>query len=275
MLTGRSWNLKYAFLDEETPITPAAVTVRVYPEGSDTAVFTGPAALVSGSWVVTVPAQVQGVYRVVWDGSPTAVDTAYVEVVGGLLFTVPEARDSDSELTDASDYPAAEIAHYREVIAAEFETITGRSFTPRTARVSFETDGSDAVWLGKFDCVSLEALEGLPDGSVVSDFTVDANGVLSGLSGLSEGLPLVAVVDYGFRMVPLDVKRAALLRLRYLLAAESSGVPDRATSYVAAEGGTFTLATAGRAGYETGIPEVDKTLTDYSRKILHDVMAAG
>lgn len=274
-LSGRGFTLSHAFLNDETVLTPPAVAVSVYPDGSDIASFTGPATAEGDDWKVTVPVQPVGLYRVVWNGGSVAVDTDFVEVTGAQLFTVPEARESDSEIASANEYPAAEIAHYREVVESEFETITGRSFTPRLRLVSIETDGSDACWLGLFDVQSCEAITG-PDGALdASLYPVDENGVVSGLSGLPAGTRLVFSVLYGFRFPPLDVKRAGLVRLRYLLAAESSGVPDRATSYVAAEGGTFTLATAGRGGSKTGIPEVDAVLAMYSRSVLRDVLAVG
>lgn len=273
-LNGRGVNLSHKFLDDEDVVTPASVSVTVY-DATGVSVFTqADLVAVEGLYSAAAGLLPQGAYRVVWS-SPTHVDVEYVEVMGGQLFTIPEARASDSELIDAGDYPGAEIKHYREVVEVEFETITGRSFVPRTVRVPVETDGSDTAWLGLFDCAALTALEG-PDGALVAeDYRLESNGLLNGLSALPEGTVLVATVDYGFRATPQDVKRAGLVRLRYLLAAESSGIPDRATSYVAAEGGTFTLATPGRSGYKTGIPDVDAVLALYSYTVLHDVMAAG
>lgn len=273
-LSGRGVTLAHKFIDDEAVLSPASVSVTVYA-ADDTEVFNGPAVEAEDVWTVSVPMQAQGVYRVKWDGGAVAVDTDYFEVIGGYLFTVPEARNSDREIEDPEDYPATDIKSYRDVIASEFQTITGRSFVPRTARIPLETDGSDTAWTGLFDCHALVSLTG-PDGALVTaDYHLEGNGLLNGLSALPEGTRLVAVVDYGHRIVPEDVKRVALVRLRYLLAAESSGIPDRATSYVAAEGGTFTLATPGRHGYRIGIPEVDAVLNQYSYNVLADVMAAG
>jgi hypothetical protein len=44
---------------------------------------------------------------------------------------------------------------------------------------------------------------------------------------------------------------------------------------VAAEGGNFTLATAGRNGWETGIPEVDAVLKRYKFGIFYDVFGVA
>lgn len=77
------------------------------------------------------------------------------------------------------------------------------------------------------------------------------------------------VIEYvaGFTQVPRDIARAGLIRLRSILAAERSAIPDRAVSFVAAEGGTYTLATPGRSGSQTGIPDVDGVLKRYSYRI--------
>jgi hypothetical protein len=63
--------------------------------------------------------------------------------------------------------------------------------------------------------------------------------------------------------------------LRSLLTAQRSGIPDRATAFVAAEGGNFTLATPGRNGYETGIPEVDATLKRWKFSVFYDVLGTA
>lgn len=273
-LTGRGVALLHQFLDDEVVAHPSPVKVSVYAADGTLAYEQDNLTPSGDDYTANAGMLEQGAYRVVWS-SPTHIDTTEVEVTGGLLFTIKDARDSDSEIADTGQYPGEEIKHFREVVETEFQTITGRSFVPRTVRVPVETDGSDCAWLGLFDCASLVALEG-PDGALVaSDYVLEPNGLLNGLSGFSEGTRLTAVVDYGFRFPPEDVKRVGLIRLRYLLAAESTGVPDRATSYVAESGGTFTLATPGRAGYKTGIPEVDAVLNLYSYNVLNDVLAGG
>lgn len=281
---GRAATLTHTFETDDEAVLPAAsVTVTVL-NADDAQVASGAATPVSDSWSFTLPLASldanTGVLSVVWSafdagGVLLGRDTVLVEVVGGVLFTVRDARNSDSELAIASEYPGSEIASYRDVIAEEFETITGRSFVRRTRDVVVETDGSDAQWTGLFDVAALNAAVDVYTALPVDGLAVDANGVLSGLSALPEGTVVRVRVTYGFAAVPEDVKRAAMIRLRYLLAAESSGVPDRATSYVAAEGGTFTLATAGRSGYKTGIPDVDAVLALYSRNVLRDVLAVG
>ncbi|MGA4950441.1 hypothetical protein [Streptomyces lydicamycinicus] len=266
-------SLTYAFLDDETPLVVPAVSVTVRNSAAET-VYTGSAVQSGDAWTVTLPALPTGLYAVEWKGGEVATDRTSFEVVGAFLFTVPEARSSDIDLTDVQRFPAAAIRHYREVVEEEFETITGRSFVPRVRRVTVTGDGSTAVFTGLLDVIGLVSADG-PSGPLdVGGWTVNDAGFLEAPYELTEGARYALAVEYGLPSLE-DVKRAGLLRLRSLLTAENSGIPDRATNFVAAEGGNFTLATAGRNGYETGIPEVDATLSRYRYRILTDVLGVG
>lgn len=273
-LSGRAVTLRHTFLDDETPMVVPAVSVTVR-DASGATVYTGDATSSGDEWSAILPAQPEGVYTASWVAGTSATDRETFEVVGGHLFTLPEARGSDMDLADSARFPTAELKHYREVVEDEFETITARSFVPRTARVEVEADDSSTLFLGYFDVTALKAVEG-PSGAVdVTGWTVDRSGFLRAPYDLTDGDRYTVTFGYGFGQVPEDVKRAGLLRLRSLLTAERSGIPDRATAFVAAEGGNFTLATAGRNGYETGIPEVDATLTRYKYRIFHDVLGVA
>lgn len=273
-LSGRPVTLAYEFLDDETPIVVPAVTVTVRDAAGES-VYTCSAEQAGDAWSVGLPPLPTGLYAVEWHAADVATDRTSFEVVGAFLFTVPEARNSDVDLADARRFPASDIRGYREVVEEEFETITGRSFVPRMRRVAVTGDGSSAVFTGLLDVIRLVSATG-PNGPLdVDSWTVNDAGFLEAPQELTEGARYTLAVEYGLPAGLEDVKRAGLLRLRSLLTAENSGIPDRATSFVAAEGGNFTLATAGRNGYETGIPEVDATLSRYRYRILSDVLGVG
>ncbi|MFD3464800.1 hypothetical protein ACFWWM_00230 [Streptomyces sp. NPDC058682] len=251
-----------------------AVSVTVRDAMGDT-VYTGAATSSGDEWTTSLPAQAEGVYTVDWVAGTTATDRDTFEVVGGFLFSLPEARGSDMDLADPARFPTAELKHYREVVEAEFERITGRSFVPRTVRVEVEADDTPSLFLGYFDVSALVAVEG-PSGAVdTAGWSVDSAGFVRAPYPLPDGDRYTVTFTYGLAQVPEDAKRAGLLRLRSVLTAERSGIPDRATAFVAAEGGNFTLATPGRNGYETGIPEVDATLGRYKYRIFFDVLGAS
>ncbi len=273
-LSGRAAKLRHTFLDDEDvmAVPAASVTVR---DASGATVYTGSATSSGDEWTASAPVLPPGVYTVAWVAEGLALDQTSFEVVGGFLFTIPEARASDMDLADKARFPAGEVRHYREVVEAEFERITARSFIPRTTRVEVEADGTRTLYLGFFDVAAIAAVDG-PSGSLdVTGWTVDPLGFLKAPYDLPDGDRYTVTFTYGFALAPDDVKRAGLIRLRSLLTAERSGIPDRATSFVAAEGGNFTLATPGRGGSETGIPEVDATLKRYRFEVFYDVFGVS
>jgi hypothetical protein len=246
--------------------------VTITPVGSDTATESGAATgPVSDYWSYSASPLGEGVYTVEWDGGDDATDTEVIEVTGGRLFLVSELRSADADVTVAA-YPSLKVMQTRTDVEDEFECITGRSFVPVTRRVRVDVDTDrDAIWLGRFDMLTLVSFVDSDDTDCAEDVDLDDNGVLSGLSSLTAGR-YVATVRYGLTYVPGDVKRAAMLRARTLLFSATSGIPDRATSFSVAEGGTYTLATAGVGRWKTGIPDVDAVLERYTYDIALSVL---
>lgn len=270
-LSGRAVSLTHTFLDDESvlDVPSASVTVR---SAVGVTVASGPATKTGESWTFALSAQPVGRYEVTWVAGAVATDVTEFEIVGRFLFSVPEVRSSDVDLASVTRFPAAEIRAYREVVEEEFQTITGRSFVPRVARLGFIGDGTQSVILPLFDPTSVVAIEG-PEGELATvGWLMSTSGFLTAPYELTEGASYVITVAYGLTFPPEDIKRAGMLRLRHLLAAERSSIPERATAFVSAEGGNFTLAVAGRNGYETGLPDVDAILNRYKFRILNDVV---
>lgn len=270
VLTGRPLRLTHAFLDEEDPVTGIA-SVSVTLTGLDGTEVTASASLNADSWEVTFPAQPLGEYRVTWAADNGWTDTTTVEVVGSVLFTIPAARNSDDYLRSAEDFPAGEMVEYREVVEREFQRITGRSFTTRVRTLIFKGDGTGEYYALTPDAQAIESVT--VDGVAQTGWEVSRLGRLAAPNLIPEGAEVVARVRYGFATPPPDVARAGMVRLRHLLAAESSAIPDRATTWQPEEGGTFRLATPGMGNSYTGIPEVDATLKDYRLDVVLAVAA--
>ena len=264
-LSGRIVELSHEFAtDDETPLTPDTVAVTVTREGRTEPLMTGPATRSGTVYTVTAADLPEGVYTVRWDGGPGARDVTTVEVCGAVLFTVAEVRQ-DEELT-AARFPAASVRAARERVESEFERITGRSFVPRTRRVEAVSFGPDEPHLIPFaDVLTVGAVTGA--GGELVTVGVERIGVAVLLWDVPAGAFTVDV-RYGFPVVPDDIRAAGILRLRSLLFAQRSGIPDRATSFQPAEGGTYTLATPGMRGSRTGIPDVDAVLSDYTFELL-------
>lgn len=252
---------------DETGFVFGAVTARI---GGGAPV----AATVATGTVYTVPFGVQpmGVHPVEWlnDGVVFMADT--VEVVGGHLFTVADVRAGDKEYRDAARFPASLIRSAREYVTDEFEQITGRSFVRRVSEAWELSDGSGFMLTGLRDGCTLKSVAVDGVAALVTDYTIDDNGIVEGPALDLTGRMVVVTVEYGSESVPEDVRRVAGIRARSVLSQASSGVPDRATSIVSPDGGQINLATPGRAGYETGIPEVDAVLSRYTYRIERDVL---
>ncbi|MDM4721842.1 hypothetical protein QTQ03_20410 [Micromonospora sp. WMMA1363] len=205
-----------------------------------------------------------GVYAVRWDGGDVQDMTA-VEVVGGLLFGVQELRAADPDLT-VQRFPAAVVVGARTTVETEFERITGRSFVRRTLYVPVESLPEWGALLPVVDVAEMTA-----PGAAPGPLPVERVGAYAYAPELPEGTTGVEIL-YGLSMVPEGIRRAGLLYARWLLLEDRSGIPDRATSFQAAEGGTYALSTPGRAGAETGLPAVDAVLDGYRHKLIESVM---
>lgn len=205
-----------------------------------------------------------------------------VEVVGGFFFSVPEGRASDSSLADTDKYSTADLEWARAATEWECERICDRAFVQRYAYITLDgTGSSELVLAGPDEDRSLRDFQVLR--SVAMATEVDTTFVAFTVAQLADvavapdgtarrsswdiwtwGRSNVRIgYEYGRgHGIPPDLKRAALTRFRTWANVARSGIPDRTTSYTAADGGTYRLALPG--AYRTGIPDVDAIYTGYS-----------
>lgn len=281
VLKGRPIKVSHEFLDddEETPLDLSSVSVTLTDAtGTDVATETATSDG-QGNWTATFAAQPLGPYVATWQGDATYTDETPVEVVGGFLFSVKQARGDNSALKDAEMFTASEILAKREEVETEFERITHRSFTTRVRYRDFVADGSGVEWMLNPDSQAIEsvtvngtALDDLTGWSVSTLGAVTypvASGCLT-TGGVYDGDAISVRIRYGFATPPPDVSRVGAIRVADLINQEDSGLPGRATTWQPEEGGTFRLATPGLGKWQTGIPEVDSTLMGYR---LDSVMA--
>jgi len=280
--------------DGETPTdASSAVTVAITrPDG--TVVNTGTA---------TKPPATTGIYTYILPGGPTSPSsvtwqldwltvtwsctlagaavtfTDRVEVVGGYLFGLAEARASDPSLGNANSttYPAALLAVKRLEVEIECERICGQAFVPRFRRALLNGSGRDALatadaWLrapvraASVAYLTGQTLTALSAGEV-AQLAPTPDGLIMRPSGQvwPSGMNNVRVeYEYGLDSPPPDLVDAALLRLKSLLNRPRSGVPDRVSSY-SNEAGTFRISMPGRD--KTGIPDVDAVYESYASPI--------
>lgn len=210
------------------------------------------------------------------DAGDSSTRTTYHEIVGGFYFDVngPNgARAFDDIITPdlASD---VRIRQVRREVESECELITGVSWVPRYQR-AFAGGADDVSLVLPNTCIRTirTARTYAPGGATYTAFTATQLAALvvydDGTLTRSDGNTFDAgdrniVVEYehGREGVPPELLHATKTRLLSRLYMETTGIPDRATTYQAAEGGTYTIAMPGL--YSTGIPEVDAVYKRYS-----------
>lgn len=285
--------LSHTFVVGETATDPSPATATVTITKADgTAVATDAAATHGATGVFTYDLAGQSAldrYSVAWTADfsgSTVVETGYLEIGGGFFFTLAEARASDTSLSDDTKYPLTQLTKVRLEVEDECEAICDRAFVPRYRRAVLDGTGAsdiiltDAAWMADSrsagDVRSLRSASIAPRyGQTAVDLTTDelaacyvtADGSVRRTDGntWTEGVGNVVIeYEYGWDAPPTELVQAALTRLRIRLNVAKSGIPDRATSFTIADGGTYRLDLPG--SWKTGIPEVDAVYSRYSRR---------
>ena len=280
-----TFTLDEAPTDSSTPVTYAVVDAAGASIVTGTATSSGPG---TGTYTFVLAAQAAlKALTVSWTGTiggSSTTQTTYAEVVGGFFFSLQQGRDSDESLDDVQRYPLADLVAARLEVEVECENICDLAFVPRYARVVLDGTGTHEILLQHPDrayrsvaevrTVRSVSMASGPDGTFVAftagqlaNLAPSDDGGLVRTSGdvFTEGRRNVIVeYEYGLDRPPSDLVREAKIRLRTVLNANKSGVPDRASSFTMAEGGTFRLDMPGPG--KTGIPTVDAAYGRYSRR---------
>ncbi|MGW1706390.1 hypothetical protein ACWCP8_12860 [Streptomyces sp. NPDC002206] len=243
--------------------SPSAYCLRITFFKDFHAYCYGPSALSGAVWQASYTPTKPGSYAGFWVYSG-GYERFTFEAVGTLLVSVGDIRSFEDVLSDRVKFPILALTRARDVVTEEFERITDRSFVVQGRTETVTASPWGHVPLTSFDVQSVTGVTYSGGTIDPAAYSLDASGGLS-FDGLPvpSGTPLAVTYAYGFDRVPDDVKRAALLRVRDLLASASSGIPDRAVSFQVNDMGTYQLATAGRAGFETGLPDVDAIPSRY------------
>lgn len=285
ILRGVAASLAFMNVDSDGTNTAAAgaVTVGVTKGDGSTLIASGSATTDSNPYLYALTAanntELQWLTATWTDGGDSSTHTTLVEVVGGYYASVAEIRNSDSSLLDEVKYPDARLIQARWDTEVEFEAACGVSFVPRYRRVQLDGLGGRWILLPDQMVRIVRSVRVYSDATTYTSSTAaelaamdvtGGTGIITRTDGgvFSSGCKNIVVeYEHGFDRPPADVRQAFLTRVRSRLNFDKSGIPDRATTYVPAEGGTFALATPGRGGSITGIPDVDVVLARYGRNI--------
>jgi hypothetical protein len=264
--------LSHTFFVDETATDASGPVTYAFKRLDGTSVASGTAAHPGspGVYTAVLPGQAElDTITLDWTGTigGAAVTVRdFVEIVGGFLFGLAEARAMRPPLS-ATTYPAATLAARRIEVEQECEAICRKAFVPRFARYLLDGSGTDELVLPDMQVRAVRSAKvAVRAGGTFIALSVDqvaavapdASGVLVRDDGdvWPRGRKNVLVeYEHGLDYPPEEVRTAAMLRLRSRLGMGNTGVPDRAISFTVAEGGVYRLSTPGKD--RTGVPDVD------------------
>jgi hypothetical protein len=271
-----TWTDQYG----EPSAVGGAVTVRVQSADGTDVVSAGSSTVAGGDVGVYTRALTAAqtaslaLLTATWtDAASGATRTTYHELVGGFYFSVATARAFDDKITTdlAND---ARVRAVRQEVETECELITGVAWVPRYARVTVSGADDVSIVLPNAAIRSVRSVRTYDQ--TMSSYTAFTVAQLVALAVYDDGIVtrtdgnvfdagvrnMVVELEHGRERLPADLQHATLTRLRSRLYMEKTGIPDRATTYTPAEGGTFAIAQPGL--YSTGLPEVDAVYSRYS-----------
>jgi hypothetical protein len=280
--------------EHATDVTSGSVTLATtdpsgvaVPAASGTATTAGAG---TGTYTFLMPGQPQLTrLATAWTGtfSGSAVtEVDYLEIVGGFFFDLARARGSDDSITDMSRYSTLMLATRRQEVEDECEMICDRAFVPRYRRAILDGSGTpdllltDDAWakqgrsaadIRTIRSASIAPQIGQPFVPLttlqLAAVTVTADNMLRRVDGTiwTEGVQNIIVeYEYGLDAPSSELVDGSLLRLRSRLQSRAAGIPDRASSFTATDGGTYRLDMPGP--FKTGLPFVDAVYSRYSRR---------
>lgn len=246
--------------DGEPAAPTGTVTVEVTRASGSAVLAAGTATSGAGTNPRTVALTAEQVadldlLTVTWtDGGDDSTATTLVEVVGGYYFTIAEARSADAALANDTKYPTALLVKTRQAVEEEFEAICGVAFVPRFEREITLNRKLRWAQVGRIRAVAYWSGQGYTPWTDLTYLVPSDGGRLYGLGGDRYRVDY----EHGYERPPAEIKAAAITRLRHRASAALTGIPDRATSFSVAEGGTYSLDSAGPV--KTGIADVDAAL---------------
>lgn len=272
---GRSATLSQTIYVDGTATNPAPDSATVTITRADgTALVTSQAATDGGVGIFTytlTPAQTTllDTLTVAWTftyGGQSQAITSYVEVAGGFLFTIAQAR-TVKPLDNTTLYTVAKIAEARTLAEQALEDACGVAFVPRYRRETVDGNGRDTLLLKPRprSIRSLTVGGTAVTGTDLTAIVVKPTGELYRAAGWTLGNGNVVIgYEHGHDLPPLRVGRACLLLAKLFLV--DGPFDDRATS-ISTEDGTFSLVTPGLRGSAFGIPEVDAVVQRYDLNV--------
>lgn len=264
VLQGTGTTVSVTFYEDGVIVDPGSVTLNVTRADGTVLVASGTA---SGSGATARTFALTATHTglldrltLAWVSASKGTLTTTVEIVGGFLFSLAQAR-ATSPLNDVDDYPTGDLLEMRTTVESAMEELCG-AFVPRYARDTVQARYGRPLRLPRpfvraVRSVTINGIDLSP--SEVAAVMTDG----SFLYGSPWGTGSVTVgYEHGRDRPPERIRRAALLLAKVWLV--SGPVDDRTNTFTSTEGGTYSLVTPGRGGSVFGVPEVDTAVSQHA-----------
>jgi hypothetical protein len=275
VLRGSAATIKFTFQVDGTATDPSPDTAKigiVRDDGTEV-VAPGTSVVNDGTGVFSYTLDpgdtsqldiLKASWTLTYAGVQQTFDT-YVEVVGGYLFSIADARKIQPFKSDTTNYTAADISAIRTMAEIALEDVIGTAFVPRYRRQVIDGTGRALMFLNVPRPITIRSVKqsGVAFGSTqLAQVQMRPTGSLFLPTGWTSGVGNYEIVyEHGFPYPPPRVSRAALLLAKRWLV--DGPYDDRATA-ISTEDGTFSLVTPGVRGAMFDIPEVNAVVAEYS-----------
>lgn len=259
--------LSNTWYEDGAVVDPGTVTIGITRADGTTLVAAGTATTGTGAaarsyTLDTDDTALLDTLTATWTSPTKGTLTTVVEVAGGFLFTISEAR-TVKPLDSTATYTAAQIAAARTMAEQALEDACGQAFVPRYSIETFHGTGADTLLLKpRLRAVRTASVDGTAlVGTDLTGLVAMPSGELWRQAYWTYGRGNVTIgYEHGHDTPPLRVSRAAILLAKHFLV--DGPFDDRATS-ISTDDGTFSLVTPGLRGSAFGIPEVDAVVQRY------------
>lgn len=251
---GVTWTDQYG----EAAAAGGAVTVRVQKADGTDVVAAGSSTTGANPYLrALTAAQTATTEQLVatWtDASNSATRTTRVEIAERFFFSRTDASDIEATLSNTTKYPAARFRDVRRQVEDECERVTGMAWVPRYARATVDGTGDPEVLLPHLAIRSVRSVRSYTSPTTYTAYTaaevaqliVKDDGRIIRPDGLvfAEGVGnLVVEYEHGQDRPPFDLLQATVHRLRYRLNSKFSIEWAEASTYRAADGGSYDMGT--------------------------------
>ena len=198
-----------------------------------------------------------------WTSATLGTLTTHIEVVGGFLFSVAQARARDLK---ADTFPTDALLLVRAAVERALEDACGVAFVPRAARATLSGPGERTI-LPEHRRIR-RLVDATVDGAALTagelaDVEVLDTDELYRPAGWPRGVHNITVAyEHGHDEPPGLVDQAALELLESVLLGEKGTISPRATG-ITSEAGSIALVTAGVRGALFGVPSCNAVVDAY------------